>query len=81
MRGASTDADVFIVLYGKESMTSQKSLCSSKAERKTHFGKGAEDKFVIEVNNNLFVFLKMCEYFKKKKETINYPPNYKFAKY
>ena len=49
--GASTDADVYIVLYGSDMATSQKPLCSSKAERKSSFKKGAMDKFVIEVIN------------------------------
>ena len=49
MRGASTDADVYIVLYGNEGVSGQKSLCNSKAERKSCFKKGAEDKFVVEV--------------------------------
>ena len=47
--GASTDADVYIVLYGVEISTAQKSLCTTKAERKSSFKKGAMDKFVIEV--------------------------------
>ena len=47
--GASTDADVYVVLYGKEIATSQKSLCSTKAERKSSFKKGAKDTFIVEV--------------------------------
>ena len=48
--GASTDADVYVVLYGVDMCTQQKSLCATKAERKSSFKKGAMDKFVIEVN-------------------------------
>ncbi|XP_013416715.1 lipoxygenase homology domain-containing protein 1 isoform X2 [Lingula anatina] len=51
MRGGSTDADVYVVLYGKDSCTQQKSLCSSKRERKQSFNKGAVDKFVLELED------------------------------
>ena len=47
--GASTDADVYIVLYGTETCTKQTPLCTTKAERKSSFKKGAVNKFVIEV--------------------------------
>lgn len=44
-----TNADVSIVIYGKDKCTAQKSLCSSKQERKQSFQRGGIDKFVIEV--------------------------------
>ena len=47
--GASTDADVYVVLYGKDDSTQKKSLCHNKRERKEHFKKAAMDKFVVEV--------------------------------
>ena len=47
--GASTDADVYIVLYGKDDVTQKKSLCHNKRERKERFKKGAMDKFIVEV--------------------------------
>lgn len=47
--GASTDADVYIVLYGKDVCTMQKPLCTSKRERKECFKRGAVDKFIVEV--------------------------------
>nr|KAG5694176.1 hypothetical protein BaRGS_016022 [Batillaria attramentaria] len=49
--GASTDADVYIVLYGKDECTQKKSLCTSKRERKEKFKRGAVDKFVIELED------------------------------
>ncbi|KAL8614278.1 hypothetical protein ACOMHN_007616 [Nucella lapillus] len=49
--GASTDADVYVVLYGKDDGTQQKSLCHNKRERKERFKKGAADKFVIELED------------------------------
>ena len=49
LSGAGTRADVFIVIYGKDRCTSQKSLCSSKHERKESFERGNVDKFVVEV--------------------------------
>jgi hypothetical protein len=52
--GGSTDADVYIVVYGKEMVTQQKSLCVSKQERKKSFKKGAVDKFVLEVSGEFF---------------------------
>ena len=48
--GASTDAEVYVVLYGKEIASSQKPLCSTKAERKSSFKKGAKDTFIVEVS-------------------------------
>lgn len=48
--GAGTDADVFIVLYGKDAVcTQQKSLCVNKRERRMYFERGAEDMFIVEV--------------------------------
>ncbi|XP_048241483.1 lipoxygenase homology domain-containing protein 1-like isoform X2 [Haliotis rufescens] len=49
--GAGTDADVFVVLYGKETCTLQKPLCNTKRERKEKFNKGSADKFVIELED------------------------------
>ncbi|GCB79511.1 hypothetical protein scyTo_0020217, partial [Scyliorhinus torazame] len=49
--GSGTDADVFIVLYGRNGIcTHQKSLCVNKRERKICFQRGAVNKFVIEVH-------------------------------
>lgn len=48
--GAGTDADVFIVLYGRDAVcTQQKSLCVNKRERRMYFERGAEDMFIVEV--------------------------------
>lgn len=47
---AGTDADVFIVLYGRDAVcTQQKSLCVNKRERRMYFERGAEDMFIVEV--------------------------------
>ena len=51
--GAGTDADVYVVLFGKEKSTSQKSLCVNKQERKKYFERKSVDKFVIEVTNSI----------------------------
>ena len=48
---AGTDADVYIVLFGKEKSTTQKSLCANKQERKQYFERKSVDKFVIEVSD------------------------------
>lgn len=59
--GAGTDADVFIVLYGRDAVcTQQKSLCVNKRERRMYFERGAEDMFIVEVNE--------CN---KKRKSIN----------
>uniref|UniRef100_A0A8D3A845 Lipoxygenase homology PLAT domains 1 n=1 Tax=Scophthalmus maximus TaxID=52904 RepID=A0A8D3A845_SCOMX len=48
--GAGTDADVFIVLYGRDAVcTQQKSLCVNKRERRMYFERGAEDMFIVEL--------------------------------
>ena len=48
--GAGTDADVSIVLYGRNAVcTQQKSLCVNKRERRLYFERGAEDMFIVEV--------------------------------
>lgn len=48
--GAGTDADVFIVLYGRDAVcTQQKSLCVNKRERMMYFERGVEDMFIVEV--------------------------------
>ncbi|MGH0156164.1 UNVERIFIED_CONTAM: hypothetical protein FKN15_047648 [Acipenser sinensis] len=50
--GAGTDADVFIVLYGRDSVcTQQKSLCVNKRERRMYFERGAADKFIVELED------------------------------
>ncbi|KAI3372735.1 hypothetical protein L3Q82_023197 [Scortum barcoo] len=49
--GAGTDADVFIVLYGRKGVcTLQKHLCVNKRERRLYFERGAEDMFIVEVS-------------------------------
>ena len=48
--GAGTDADVFVVLYGNEVCTAQKSLCDTKKQRKESFERAQIDKFVLEVS-------------------------------
>uniref|UniRef100_A0A3Q3H262 Lipoxygenase homology PLAT domains 1a n=1 Tax=Labrus bergylta TaxID=56723 RepID=A0A3Q3H262_9LABR len=50
--GAGTDADVFIVLYGRDAVcTQQKSLCVNKRERLMYFERGAEDMFIVELED------------------------------
>ncbi|XP_032395727.1 lipoxygenase homology domain-containing protein 1 isoform X1 [Etheostoma spectabile] len=50
--GAGTDADVFIVLYGRNAVcTQQKSLCVNKRERLMYFERGAEDMFIVELED------------------------------
>jgi len=49
VRRAGTEADVYVVLYGRDACTSQKSLCTNKSERKKHFNRGEVAKFVVEV--------------------------------
>lgn len=52
--GAGTDADVFVVLYGRNAVcTQQKSLCVNKRERRMSFERGAEDMFIVEVQQHL----------------------------
>uniref|UniRef100_A0A4W6C1W7 Lipoxygenase homology PLAT domains 1 n=1 Tax=Lates calcarifer TaxID=8187 RepID=A0A4W6C1W7_LATCA len=49
---AGTDADVFIVLYGRDAVcTQQKSLCVNKRERMMYFERGAEDMFIVELED------------------------------
>uniref|UniRef100_A0A8C4R1V7 PLAT domain-containing protein n=1 Tax=Eptatretus burgeri TaxID=7764 RepID=A0A8C4R1V7_EPTBU len=48
VRGAGTNADVFVVLYGRDrARTSRRSLCRSKQERHTCFNRSAVDIFVL----------------------------------
>lgn len=55
---AGTDADVFIVLYGRNAVcTQQKSLCVNKRERRMYFERGAEDMFIVEVGIHLKGFI------------------------
>uniref|UniRef100_A0A672Z7J4 Lipoxygenase homology domains 1b n=1 Tax=Sphaeramia orbicularis TaxID=375764 RepID=A0A672Z7J4_9TELE len=50
--GAGTDADVFIALYGRKGVcTQQKSLCVNKRERRLYFERGAEDMFIVELED------------------------------
>ncbi|XP_061881566.1 lipoxygenase homology domain-containing protein 1-like isoform X1 [Entelurus aequoreus] len=50
--GAGTDADVFIVLYGRKGVcTLQKHLCVNKRERRLFFERGAEDMFIVELED------------------------------
>ncbi|KAM4615981.1 lipoxygenase homology domain-containing protein 1 [Polymixia lowei] len=50
--GAGTDADVFIVLYGQKGVcTQQKHLCVNKRERRLYFERGAEDMFIVELED------------------------------
>uniref|UniRef100_A0A3B4VR63 Lipoxygenase homology PLAT domains 1 n=1 Tax=Seriola dumerili TaxID=41447 RepID=A0A3B4VR63_SERDU len=50
--GAGTDADVFIVLYGRDAVcTQQKALCVNKRERRMYFERGAEDMFIVELED------------------------------
>uniref|UniRef100_A0A667Z0U2 Lipoxygenase homology PLAT domains 1 n=1 Tax=Myripristis murdjan TaxID=586833 RepID=A0A667Z0U2_9TELE len=50
--GAGTDADVFIVLYGRKAVcTQQKHLCVNKRERRLFFERGAEDMFIVELED------------------------------
>ncbi|XP_011477254.1 lipoxygenase homology domain-containing protein 1-like [Oryzias latipes] len=49
---AGTDADVFIVLYGQNGLcTQQKHLCVNKRERRMYFERGAEDMFIVELED------------------------------
>ncbi|GFN87702.1 hypothetical protein PoB_001420800 [Plakobranchus ocellatus] len=48
---AGTDAMVYVVLYGKESATQQKNLCTSKREAKQRFNRADVDKFVVEMED------------------------------
>ncbi|XP_047448234.1 lipoxygenase homology domain-containing protein 1 [Mugil cephalus] len=49
---AGTDADVFIVLYGRNAVcTQQKHLCVNKRERRLYFERGAEDMFIVELED------------------------------
>ncbi|KAK7934244.1 hypothetical protein WMY93_005140 [Mugilogobius chulae] len=50
--GAGTDADVFIALYGQKGVsTQQKHLCVNKRERRLYFERGAEDMFIVELED------------------------------
>uniref|UniRef100_A0AAY5K4A4 PLAT domain-containing protein n=1 Tax=Esox lucius TaxID=8010 RepID=A0AAY5K4A4_ESOLU len=49
---AGTDADVFIVLYGRDGVcTQQRALCVNKRERTMYFERGAEDMFIVELED------------------------------
>ncbi|XP_075441794.1 lipoxygenase homology domain-containing protein 1 isoform X2 [Ascaphus truei] len=50
--GAGTDADVFIVLYGRDGVCSQqKSLCVNKRERRMYFERNSVDQFIVELED------------------------------
>uniref|UniRef100_A0A4W6CJK4 Lipoxygenase homology PLAT domains 1 n=1 Tax=Lates calcarifer TaxID=8187 RepID=A0A4W6CJK4_LATCA len=50
--GAGTDSDVFIALYGRKGVcTQQKHLCVNKRERRLYFERGAEDMFIVELED------------------------------
>ncbi|KAE8291828.1 Lipoxygenase-like proteiny domain-containing protein 1 [Larimichthys crocea] len=50
--GAGTDADVFIALYGRKGVcTQQKYLCVNERERRLYFERGAEDMFIVELED------------------------------
>ncbi|XP_061586231.1 lipoxygenase homology domain-containing protein 1 [Cololabis saira] len=50
--GAGTDADVFIALYGVNGLcTQQKHLCVNRRERRLCFERGAEDMFIVELED------------------------------
>jgi len=53
LRGAGTEADVYVVLYGRDMCTSQKSICPNKNDRKKQFNKGEVARFVVEVKHLL----------------------------
>ncbi|XP_072290031.1 lipoxygenase homology domain-containing protein 1 [Eucyclogobius newberryi] len=49
---AGTDADVFIAFYGQKGVsTQQKHLCVNKRERRLYFERGAEDMFIVELED------------------------------
>ena len=50
VRGAGTDADVYVVLYGADTCTQQKSLCGEKKDRKRLFERKQKDQFILQVN-------------------------------
>ncbi|RDD42008.1 Lipoxygenase homology domain-containing protein 1 [Trichoplax sp. H2] len=50
-RGASTGANVYVVIYGEENQTEQASLEPDKKRRKQYFKNGAIDKFVLELDD------------------------------
>ena len=49
-RSAGTDADVYVVLYGKKGQTKKESLAKTERERKSMFEKGQKDTFRVEVD-------------------------------
>ncbi|XP_062333408.1 lipoxygenase homology domain-containing protein 1-like [Osmerus eperlanus] len=50
--GAGTNADVTLVLYGRDGLcTQQKALCVNKRERRMYFERGAEDMFIVELED------------------------------
>ncbi|KAM9810394.1 lipoxygenase homology domain-containing protein 1-like [Neosynchiropus ocellatus] len=49
---AGTNASVFIVLYGRKGACTQlKHLCVNKRERRLYFERGAEDMFIVELED------------------------------
>ena len=56
VRGAGTDADVFVALYNTcGEHTTQVSLCPLPAQRKNHFERGQVDTFIVEVKQTFAV--------------------------
>ncbi|XP_071954737.1 lipoxygenase homology domain-containing protein 1-like [Antedon mediterranea] len=51
VNGAGTDSDVFVVLFGMDTNTTQKSLCENKKQRKECFERKKVDKFVVELED------------------------------
>ncbi|XP_013930141.1 PREDICTED: lipoxygenase homology domain-containing protein 1-like, partial [Thamnophis sirtalis] len=50
--GAGTDADVFIVLYGADGVsTQQKPLCQSKREQRLFFKRNSINQFIVELED------------------------------
>ncbi|XP_029365801.1 lipoxygenase homology domain-containing protein 1-like [Echeneis naucrates] len=50
--GAGTDSVVFIALYGRKGVsTQQKHLCVNKRESRLYFERGAEDMFIVELED------------------------------
>ncbi|CAK8676643.1 unnamed protein product [Clavelina lepadiformis] len=52
MSSAGTDSNVFIVLYGRDGVQTEKtSLCPSKDDRKSRFNRKSVDTFVLELDD------------------------------
>ena len=52
IRGAGTNSDVFVVLYGQDGVSTDKmSLCVNDKERKRKFERGQKDVFILELTD------------------------------